>query len=85
MIHFGVFDDVERHFALLRETLHSWSERVAHGMDEATFIAAARADVAASDPEEVEAYERAAPYWHHFQGIERCWRKRREAGVARLS
>jgi glyoxylase-like metal-dependent hydrolase (beta-lactamase superfamily II) len=82
VIHFGVFDDVERHFAALRETLHSWSERVAHGMDEATFIAAARADVAASDPGEVEAYERAAPYWHCFLGLERYWRKRVEAAAS---
>jgi glyoxylase-like metal-dependent hydrolase (beta-lactamase superfamily II) len=76
VIHFGVFDDVERHLAALRETLHSWSERVAHGMDEPTFVAAARADVAASDPEELEAYARAAPYWHCFLGLERYWRKR---------
>jgi glyoxylase-like metal-dependent hydrolase (beta-lactamase superfamily II) len=79
VIHFGVFDDVERHLAALRETLHSWSERVAHGMDEPTFVAAARADVAASDPDEVEAYTRAAPFWHCFLGLERYWRKRLEA------
>ncbi len=79
VIHFGVFDDVERHFAALRKTLHSWSERVAHGMDEPTFVAAARADVAASDPEDVDAYGRAAPYSHCFLGLERYWRKRMEA------
>ena len=28
-----------------------------------------------------EAYDRAAPYWHHFRGIERYWRKRREAAA----
>jgi glyoxylase-like metal-dependent hydrolase (beta-lactamase superfamily II) len=79
VIHFGVFDDVERHFAALRKTLHSWSERVAHGMDEPTFVAAARADVAALDPEDVDAYGRAAPYSHCFLGLERYWRKRMEA------
>ena len=76
--HFGVFDDVERHLAALRETMHAWAERVAHGMDEPTFVAAARADVAASDPDEADAYDRAAPYWHCFLGLERYWRKRAE-------
>ena len=82
LIHFGVFDDVERHFAALRETLHEWAERVAHGMDEATFVAAARADVVASDPDEADAYERAAPATHCFAGLERYWRKRAEAATA---
>ena len=45
-------------------------------MDEPTFVAAARADVLASDPDEVDAYDRAAPYWHCFLGLERYWRKR---------
>jgi len=79
LTHFGVFEDVERHVDDLRGTMHAWAERVAHGMDEQTFVAAARADVLASDPDEVEAYDRAAPYWHCFLGLERYWRKRSEA------
>ena len=79
LVHFGVFDDVERHFTVLRATMRDWAERVAHGMDEATFVAAARADVAAEDPADAEAYDRAAPYWHCFLGLERYWRKRAEA------
>ena len=35
LTHFGVFEDVAEHLARLRETLHRWGERVAHGMDEA--------------------------------------------------
>ena len=62
--------------------MHSWAERVGHGMDEPTFVAAARADVAASDPDEVEAYDRAAPAWHCFLGLERYWRKRAETATA---
>lgn len=79
LVHFGVFDDVERHLAALRATLRSWADRVGHGMDEATFVAAARADVAASDPEHADAYDRAAPYWQCHVGLERYWRKRLEA------
>ncbi len=82
LTHFGVFDDVERHITALRETMHDWAGRVGHGMDEPTFVAAARADVAASDPEEVAAYDRAAPYWHCYLGLERYWRKRAEASSA---
>jgi glyoxylase-like metal-dependent hydrolase (beta-lactamase superfamily II) len=78
LVHFGVFADVESHLGRLRQTLHSWSERVEHGMDEATFVAAARADVAASDPDEAATYDVAAPYWHCFRGLERYWRKRSE-------
>ena len=79
LIHYGTVDDVESHLAALRETLRSWAGRVENGMDEATFIAAARYDVSQTDPELVDAYDTAAPYWHHYRGLERYWRKRREA------
>ena len=79
LIHFGVFEDVERHLSGLRATMRSWADRVGHGMDERTFVAAARAEVAASDPDDADAYDRAAPYWHCYLGLERYWRKRLEA------
>ena len=34
-----------------------------------------------TDPELVDEYQRAGPYWHHFRGIERYWRKRREPAL----
>jgi glyoxylase-like metal-dependent hydrolase (beta-lactamase superfamily II) len=82
LVHFGAFDDVQEHLADLRETLRRWAERVEDGMDEETFVAAARYDVAQTDPELADDYDRAAPYWHHFRGLERYWRKRREAASA---
>lgn len=81
LTHFGVFEDVSEHLARLRQTLHSWGERVAHGMDEPTFVAAARADCLASDPDEVEAYDRSAPYYQCYLGLERYWRKRHAAAT----
>ena len=78
LIHFGVFDDVEAHLTLLRETLGRWGAWVEDGMDERTFVAAAADDVSKLDPELVDEYQRAGPYWHHFRGFERYWRKRRE-------
>ena len=68
LIHFGTFDDVEAHLSSLREILHSWCGRIEDGMDEPAFIAAARFDVSQTDPELVDDYDRAAPYWHHYQG-----------------
>ena len=79
LIHFGAVDDVQEHLASLRATLASWGSRVEDGMDEQTFIAAARFDVEQVDSELVDEYQRAGPYWHHFRGIERYWRKRAEA------
>jgi glyoxylase-like metal-dependent hydrolase (beta-lactamase superfamily II) len=85
LVHFGAFGDVQEHLADLRETLRRWAERVEDGMDEETFVAAARYDVARPDPDLADDYDRAAPYWHHFRGLERYWRKRREAASATTS
>jgi glyoxylase-like metal-dependent hydrolase (beta-lactamase superfamily II) len=82
LIHFGVVADVEEHLSSLRATLGRWGERVEDGMVEEAFVAAARYDVSQTDPGLVDQYERAGPYWHHFRGIERYWRKRREANAA---
>jgi glyoxylase-like metal-dependent hydrolase (beta-lactamase superfamily II) len=85
LIHFGAFDDVLEHLTALRETLRSWAGRVEDGMDEDTFVAAARYDVSQTDPELADDYDRAAPYWHHFRGLARYWRKRREAAPTAAS
>jgi glyoxylase-like metal-dependent hydrolase (beta-lactamase superfamily II) len=79
LVHFGIFEDVQEHLASFRGTLARWAGRVEAGMDEDSFIAAARFDVAQKDPDHVDDYQRAGPYWHHFHGISRYWRKRREA------
>ena len=69
LIHFGVFDDVEAHLASLRENLRRWSARVEDGMDEGTFVAAARYDVTELDGGDLaQDYDRAAPFWHHYLG-----------------
>jgi glyoxylase-like metal-dependent hydrolase (beta-lactamase superfamily II) len=83
LVHFGVVaDDVGEHLTRLREALRRWAGWVEDGMDEQTFVAAARADVAGTDPDEADAYDRAAPYWHCYRGLERYWRKRRERATA---
>jgi glyoxylase-like metal-dependent hydrolase (beta-lactamase superfamily II) len=82
LIHFGTYDDVEPHLQALRTTLSRWAQWVENGMDEQTFAAAARHDVSQTDPTLADDYDRAAPYWHHYRGIERYWRKRRETPAA---
>ena len=73
---------MQEHLAALRATLARWGERVEDGMDEETFIAAARYDVEQADPSSSTSTSAPGPYWHHFRGIERYWRKRREAATA---
>ena len=80
-IHVGVFDDVEPHLSRLRGTLGRWGEWVEDGMDEPTFVAAAAEDMSQADSGLVDEYQRAGPFWHHFRGFERYWRKKREAAA----
>lgn len=79
LVHFGVFADVEEHLLRLRETLRRWGDWVGHGMDEATFVAAARAEVEAAGTGPAEGYEHAVPLSHCYAGLARYWRKKRES------
>ena len=81
LTHFGVFEDVPATSRGSATTLQRWGERVAHGMDEETFVAAARADCLASDPERGRGVRPAAPYSQCYLGLERYWRKRGESAA----
>ena len=83
LIHFGIFDDVGAHLVRLRETMVRWSNWVGDGVDQETFVARAEEDVRASGSS-VERYHRAAMFGHSWAGLERYWRKRREAGARRM-
>ena len=71
LIHFGVFEDVERHLEELRRRLPEWAERVRDGASEEQFAAAAEADLAADR----DAYEQAMPFWQSYAGLKRYWEK----------
>ena len=75
LIHFGVADDVERHLDELRARLREWAERVRDGASEEEFAAAAARDLGPDRP----AYEQAMPFWQSYAGLDRYWRKRRDA------
>ncbi len=74
LIHFGVHEDVGAHLDRLQEELDRWFERAGNGMDGETFAAAGRSDAG----EHADAYDRVAPFWQSYAGLERYWRKRRE-------
>jgi glyoxylase-like metal-dependent hydrolase (beta-lactamase superfamily II) len=82
LIHFGVVDgrhEVARHVERARNYLGVWAKRVHDGMTQDEFVAAAQADLAASeDGGGAPYYERAAPYEQSFLGLERYWRKQSE-------
>ena len=70
LIHFGVAEDVSRHIGELRSRLDTWARRVEDGASEQEFVAAARADL---QPDEVDDYDRAMPFWQSHAGLRRYW------------
>ncbi len=82
LIHFGVVRDVDEHLTLMREELHRWVERVGAGATEGEFVEAGRAELAARVPEDPDLWQRAAPLWQSYRGLERYWTKRREIEAA---
>jgi glyoxylase-like metal-dependent hydrolase (beta-lactamase superfamily II) len=71
LIHFGVFEDVERHLEELRRRLREWAQRVRLGATEEQFAAEAAADLA----EDQASYEQAMPFWQSYAGLRRYWEK----------
>ena len=75
LIHFGIHEDVGAHLDRLELELDRWAERVGDGMEQEAFIEAARADMGA----DADRYDRVAPLWQSWLGMQRYWEKRREA------
>jgi len=71
LIHFGVFEDTERHFEELRRRLREWAQRVRRGATEEQFAAEAETDLA----ENRDSYEQAMPFWQSYAGLKRYWEK----------
>lgn len=77
LIHFGVAEDPRDHLERMRRNLALWAERVRDGASEDEFVEACRHDLAAAEGEASRLYERAAPLWQSYAGLQRYWRKRR--------
>ena len=73
LIHFGVHENVEAHLDRLEQELDRWAERVGEGMSEQDFVAAARADAG----EDADRYDRVAPLWQSYLGMQRYWDSKR--------
>jgi glyoxylase-like metal-dependent hydrolase (beta-lactamase superfamily II) len=81
LIHFGVVEyphEVATHIERTRNYLGVWAKRVRDGMTQEEFVAAAHADLQASEGDDAIYYERAAPVEQSYLGLERYWRKRKE-------
>jgi glyoxylase-like metal-dependent hydrolase (beta-lactamase superfamily II) len=72
LIHFGVFEDVAAHLDRFDAELDRWVERAASGMSVEEFSAAARADMG----EHADQFDRVAPLWQSYAGLERYLSKR---------
>lgn len=78
LIHFGVFDDVQRHLADLRLELQDWADFVRGGASEEEFVGYVRAELENSGEHLVD-YDDAMPFWQSYRGLERWARKFQEA------
>ena len=79
LVHFGVTDAPAEHIASLREHLASWAERGREGLDQETWVAAARHDLeAAVGEDEADHWERAGPLWQSYLGMKRYWDKKQQ-------
>jgi glyoxylase-like metal-dependent hydrolase (beta-lactamase superfamily II) len=76
LIHFGAFDDVDRHLDELERRLDEWTRRVEGGIAEREFVEAALGDV---DPGSAEEYATAMPFEQSFAGLRRYVEKRAAA------
>ena len=81
LTHFGVvagMESVAEHIASMRSRLALWTKRVAEGMSQDEFVAAATADLEASEGAGADAYVNAAPFFQSYMGLERYVRKKGE-------
>ena len=81
LTHFGVFEDVQEHLDRLRETLLAGASGSATGWTRRRSSPPRAPTASPPIPTRSTSYDRAAPYWQCFLGLERYWRKRRESAA----
>jgi glyoxylase-like metal-dependent hydrolase (beta-lactamase superfamily II) len=70
LVHFGVFDDVQRHLAELRLELYDWADHVRGGASEDEFVTYVRTELRdAGEP--LADYDVAMPLWQSYRGLKR--------------
>ncbi|MEP7334835.1 MAG: MBL fold metallo-hydrolase [Actinomycetota bacterium] len=71
LVHFGVFDDIERHLSELRERLGEWEHVVEDGATQDEFVERVHAGLGELDDDDLQAVERAMPMWQSYAGLKR--------------
>lgn len=71
LVHFGVFDDLERHLGELRHRLGEWERIVEDGATQDEFIERVQAGLGELDDDDLQAVERAMPMWQSYAGLKR--------------
>jgi glyoxylase-like metal-dependent hydrolase (beta-lactamase superfamily II) len=77
LIHFGVFEDVQRHLADLRLELYDWADYVRGGASEDEFVAYVRAELRNAG-EARDDYADAMPFWQSYRGLKR-WAEQQQS------
>jgi len=74
LIHWGVFEDVQRHLADLRLELYEWADFIRGGVDLDEFTEYVKLELRDAG-EETGRYDLAMPLWQSYQGLKR-WANR---------
>jgi hypothetical protein len=75
LIHWGVFDDVQRHLADLRIELYEWADTIRGGVELDEFVEYVQTELRDAG-EDTGQYDLAMPLWQSYQGLSR-WAGRR--------
>jgi hypothetical protein len=70
LIHFGVFEDAQRHLADLRLELYDWADHVRGGASEEEFIGYVLTELRDAG-EDGPGYDLAMPLWQSYRGLKR--------------
>lgn len=78
--HFGVVEEPAEHLTDMRRRLRIWAQRVRAGATAEEFERSVEEEVAGeADPETIETYRQAAPFWQSHAGLKRYWEKQSES------
>jgi glyoxylase-like metal-dependent hydrolase (beta-lactamase superfamily II) len=80
LVHFGVFDDIERHLRELRDRLGEWEQLIEDGATQDEFVERAHAGLGELDDDDLQAVERAMPMWQSYAGLKRWVEKVKNPG-----
>ena len=77
LIHWGVYDDVQRHLADLRLELYEWADTIRGGAQLEEFVDFVKLELADAG-EDTGQYDLAMPLWQSYQGLKR-WAEKHKA------